>query len=168
MVLAYILIFWYIYRWIDPVSLCQYQKLWNFFHFGWEFCSGNFGLPSKSTCWDDRLTLFQLIIFIWGQILLWLEDLSLSVMDLQIFSVIFDNIVENFYTIWAGDFDVFMTRSVFNIIQRRLSQFPISCDIAINGPEYYNGDFVVFDVTSKEHDRTVQVSFSLIVFTWLL
>ena len=56
-----------------------------------------------------------------------------------------------------------MTRPVFLAVHKRLSQFPISCNIAINGSQYYNSDFVVFDVTSQEHSKTVRVIAPLLV-----
>ena len=78
------------------------------------------------------------------------------------FTNFFGNIVsctKTLQTTCSGDFDVFMTRSVFLAIQRRLAEFPISCNVTINdSSEYYDSDFVVFDITSQEHDKTVQVT----------
>ena len=50
-----------------------------------------------------------------------------------------------------------MTPEVFAKLQRRMSQLSISLRVILNGAEYQDSDFIVYNVTSNAQTRVVQV-----------
>lgn len=62
-----------------------------------------------------------------------------------------------FFSFFSGDIDVFMTSPVFHAIFERVRYMPIRLKVLLKGYRYLDDDFVVYDITSGEHNRTVQV-----------
>ena len=58
---------------------------------------------------------------------------------------------------FLDDFDVFMTASEFEAFRDTLPFFPIKLEVKSKPLGYYNQSFGVFDVSSKEHSKIVQV-----------